>query len=83
MSDLVGPRGATVVAHVTADQSCVAEAELCAVVLADTDMLHEPERPLEPLDRLAHVRVDEDRDTVDEGMERFGFTSARYLTKAP
>ena len=44
---------------VTDDQRAVAVAELRTVVLADADALREPERGLQPRDRLAHVRVHE------------------------
>ena len=57
----IGADGAVIVAD---DDRSLADAELRAVALADPDSLDEPERSGQPVDRLAHVRVDEHRDDL-------------------
>jgi hypothetical protein len=54
-------RGGRPLVYVANDHRSLAEAELRAVVLADPYALHKPERRAQPVDGLAHVRVDEDR----------------------
>ena len=56
-----GRGGRRVAAHVADDQRPVAEGQLRAMALADPHALDEPERRPEPLDRLAHIGVDEHR----------------------
>jgi hypothetical protein len=58
---LTRTRRVAIPADVADDQRTVAEGELGAVVLTDPDPLHEAERRTQPVDRLADVRVDEDR----------------------
>jgi hypothetical protein len=49
-------------ADVGDDYGTVTDFELGAVVLTDPQTLLESKRLAEPSDRLAHVRIDEDRD---------------------
>ena len=62
MRRLTRTRRPAIMAHVADDHRSVAERELRAVVLADLHALDEPERRAQPVDRLAHVRVDQDGD---------------------
>ena len=57
---LARPRRSALAAHVAEDHRAIADGELRAMVLADLQALDEPERGAQPLDRLAHVRVDQD-----------------------
>src|SRR5215472_15693599 len=46
--------------HVGNDHGPVADTQLRAVVLADPNALDKPERPAQPVDCLAYIRIDED-----------------------
>jgi hypothetical protein len=59
---LTGSRWPALVADVADDDRAVAEAELRAVVFADTYPLDKAERLAEPRDCLSHVWIDEDGD---------------------
>lgn len=62
VGDLASARSAAIAPFLGHDQRSVTETELRAVVLADSQPLHEPEGLAEPGDRLANVGIDQDRD---------------------
>ena len=76
--DLAGARRSLVLPHVCDDhRASLANAELRAMALADAHPLDEPERRLEPGNRLADVGIDETGTTAADGIERLGFIGLR------
>jgi hypothetical protein len=57
--DLAGSWRPALPTHVSDDDRPVVDAELRAVVLTDPHALRESERSSQPVDGLAHVRIDE------------------------
>src|ERR1700691_1123821 len=59
---LARPRRSAVVADITENHRAIANAQLRAVVLAYLHTLDNPERRAQPVNRRAHVRIDQDGD---------------------
>src|SRR5258706_10828773 len=67
LSDLSGPRGAAIAPHTGDNQVAVANPELRALLRADPPPLRKPESRGEQCDRLANIRITQDRDDRRRG----------------